>query len=268
MCPFFSIIIPTYNSGETIIQTIESILIQSFENFEILIIDGLSSDDTLDKIRLFQHSSVRESVIKILSEPDKGVYDAMNKGIGLSSGEWIFFLGSDDIIFDERVLEDIHTFISIDSVDFLYGNVKLLSNKVICGEEFDIIKLHTNKNICHQAIFYKKIIFDKLGKYNLNYKVVADWEFNIRCFRHPDLIIKYIDRNISVYNDIDGLSSKAHADRFYDEIPLIYINKLSDVKIEIFNLRNSREYKIGKGIYKMLKFFGVIKITSRLKQIF
>src|SRR5246127_4505724 len=100
--PSFSVIIPTYNSAKTISQSIQSVLRQSFTGYEVLIIDGASTDDTLAITSAFNSER-----IKTISEKDRGVYDAMNKGIKLAKGQWLYFLGSDDALYDDSVLEKI-----------------------------------------------------------------------------------------------------------------------------------------------------------------
>lgn len=201
--PFFSIIIPTYNSEKTLKVALKSILSQSYYDYEILIIDGASKDKTLEFIKMFALADKR---IRWISDKDNGVYDAMNKGINIAKGKWLFFLGSDDYLFEENVLAKVYDSISAhQGVDIIYGNV----TSTYLGEKydgfFDSMKI-THKNICHQAIFYKKAIFDLLGGYNLKYKVNSDWEFNIRCFFSDKIKIEYVDLIISYFSG-GGLSN-------------------------------------------------------------
>lgn len=199
----FSIIIPTYNSGKTLYNTIESILKQTFNGFEIVIVDGISGDDTL-KIA----SAFNDDRIKIFSEKDTGVYDAMNKGILHCNGEWIYFLGSDDVLLNSEVLEKIKNEIQLNSdTDFIYGDVVFKSSNQVYYGESSLYRLLNEGNISHQAIFYKKSIFQKVGLFNLKYKVYADWEFNIRCFFDERTIKRYIDIKIALFNDLDGISA-------------------------------------------------------------
>lgn len=110
----FSIIIPTYNSSATLGQALNSIIEQSFKDFEILIMDGASSDKT---VAIAQ--KINDPRISIYSEPDSGVYDAMNKGIARARGEWVYFLGSDDWLINNTVLDKINAHISPD-IDIIY----------------------------------------------------------------------------------------------------------------------------------------------------
>lgn len=199
----FSIIIPTYNSSKTLERCLKSILNQTFNDFEILVIDGLSLDNTI-KIA----NSFVDERIKVFSEKDNGIYDAMNKGIEKANGEWLYFLGSDDTLYDADTLGDINLYLSSDLIDIIYGNVIFKSsNKKYLGE-FNLEKLLLERrNICHQAVFYNKSVFKKIGNYNLKYEVLADYDLNIRAFLYENLIIKHTDRIIATYND-QGISSK------------------------------------------------------------
>jgi glycosyltransferase involved in cell wall biosynthesis len=238
--PFFSIIIPTYNSDATLSNSLDSIICQKFNDFEILIMDGLSTDNTLKTVEEYNDSRIR-----IYSEKDKGIYDAMNKGILQARGEWLYFMGSDDELYDENVLFDIAAFIkSYDKLEFIYGNVVLKKHGTIYDGKFDRIKLYFT-NICHQAVLYKKTMFQTIGLYNLYYVALADWDLNMRCFLHPNITIQYVDRIIANYNDLTGFSRTYGADDpLHKERIDFYINKT----------KRSKEYKIGYRIVKILKY--------------
>nr|WP_321452386.1 glycosyltransferase family 2 protein [uncultured Carboxylicivirga sp.] len=197
--PFFiSIIIPTYNC-ETVIQSaINSIIEQTFTNYELICIDGKSTDQTL---KIIKENALKHTNISFVSEPDNGIYDAMNKGIQLAKGTYIYFLGADDRLYSNKTLELVYQQISQTGGDLIYGNV-MVNNTVYDGE-FSYRKMF-NKNICHQAIFYHKQIFSKY-LYNTHYKSLADWDFNLRCFANHLFKIKYFDQIIAYYNN-DGFS--------------------------------------------------------------
>jgi glycosyltransferase involved in cell wall biosynthesis len=200
----FSIIIPTFNSARTLETCLESIVSQTYDIKEVIIIDGLSTDGTLDIVQAFQQ---KFNYIKYISEKDRGIYDAMNKGIKIAKGEWLYFLGSDDYLYNKHVLETINTTIAnLDhSFDIIYGNIaspKLGNNY---GGEFDRYRI-LKKNICHQAIFYRRTIFQRLGNYNLRYKLWADYELNLRCFLDSNIRTKHLEIVIAFYSD-EGVSS-------------------------------------------------------------
>jgi glycosyltransferase involved in cell wall biosynthesis len=204
-----SVIVPCLNAGATIANCINSILMQEYSNFEIIVIDGLSTDETINIVNRL----IADGDHKIISGKDDGIYDAINKGIDMASGDYLIVLGSDDVFYDNKVLNRV--FLSdFKYADLIYGNVIFKSTNAIYDGKFNIIKLMT-KNICHQSIFYHKSVYEKLGKYDTKYKALADVLFNIRCFESGDITIRYIDEIISIYND-KGYSS-THSDTAYWE---------------------------------------------------
>jgi len=198
--PFFSIIIPTYNSEKTLKQCLESVVNQSFTNFEALIMDGVSTDKTLE---IAENSN--DYRIRIFSEKDKGIYDAMNKGIKLAKGEWLYFLGSDDELYNLDVLCKIYEYIEKSNIDIIYGNVYSTLFGGIYDGVFTREKIE-NKNICHQAMFFNKKVFKKTGKFDLKYKAYADWDHNLKCFFSSRIKNMYVNEVIANYAD-GGYSS-------------------------------------------------------------
>lgn len=195
----FSIITPTYNCGSKIETTINSVLLQDEDLFEFIIMDGASTDDTLSVINKYAGQ------IRVVSEKDRGVYDAMNKGIGLASGKYLYFLGAGDSLRAD-VLRKIEKRMPDERLSFVYGNVYWMDQAIIYSGEFDKSRLKTH-NICHQAIFYERAIFDVLGKFELRYKVLADYVFNIKCFGDDRIQKRYIDYVIANFEG-GGLSAK------------------------------------------------------------
>lgn len=201
--PSFSIITPTLNSEKHIANCIKSITNQAYLNKEHWFIDGLSNDNT---INIIQQQSSQFSYIYYLNEKDKGIYDAMNKGIQKATGEWIFFLGSDDYLYNTDVLETIATHITTNpNAQIIYGNVWYEKYKCLYDGEFNIEKL-LKHNICHQAIFYHRSVFQKIGLFDLQYAQEADYEFNLRCWFNDSITHTYIPVTISYYAD-GGASS-------------------------------------------------------------
>ena len=185
----FTIITPTFNSGEKIVGTSASVFAQPQELYEYLIIDGGSDRVSLDYIRGLG------SRARWISEADAGIYDAMNKGIRLAQGKLIYFLGAGDRL-HPGVLRKVADQSTNDpeAIQFLYGDVGWPSVGRH-GGAFTPARL-ARSNICHQAIFYDRRIFDLLGGFDLRYKICADHAMNIRCFgcqkihkHHLDLII-------------------------------------------------------------------------------
>lgn len=182
--PFFSIIIPTYNAEKVIERCLCSIISQLFQSYEVIIVDGNSTDNTIS----ISKESFNGEKIKLFSQKDEGTYDAMNKGIELSTGEWIYFLGSDDELYDNNVLSSIAKAANQIDANVIYGNALIVNdstwakNGEVYDGEFDFSKL-ARKNICHQAIFYKRSFLNAFNlRYNLAYTLLADWDFNFQCF--------------------------------------------------------------------------------------
>jgi len=144
--------------------------------------------------------------LRYLSEPDEGVYDAMNKGIQLTSGEFLYFLGAGDRLLP-GVLEAVAAEIrqlpcqgKTSRPTLLYGNVNWSWYSRPYDGRFNRFKL-LRRNICHQAIFYQRSVFERLGFYNTKYRSLADWEFNIRCFNDRGIRKRYIPLRIA---DFEG----------------------------------------------------------------
>ena len=116
-----SIITSTYNSEKTVKDTLDSILCQTYKDIEVLIIDGKSKDKTLDIVRHYE--KLFQGKLKFISEPDKGIYDAMNKGIRMATGDVVGILNSDDLYMDNKVLEDVANAFMQKNVDSVYGNL-------------------------------------------------------------------------------------------------------------------------------------------------
>lgn len=207
--PKISVITPTYNAESLIEACLLNVAAQSYENREHLIIDNESTDSTPDIVRNLakQHPHIR-----LISGKDKGIYDALNKGIGLSSGEWVYILGSDDTFYDNHVLEDIFAGQETGRYDIIYGNVIWGDENRIYDGEFSMHKF-MEKNICQQAIFYSSTLFSRFEKFDTRYKMLADWVFNMQWFCRDDVQKLYIDHIIATYNPY-GFSAQAEDSEF------------------------------------------------------
>ncbi len=172
--PRLSIIIPTFNSDAVLNRALDSIVGQSFTDWEVLIMDGVSTDGTIKAAQ-----SYNDPRIRIFSEPDKGIYDAMNKGINRACGEWLYFLGSDDWLLTPDTLQTIFS-MDIDGYDVVYGDVESEHLDPEHSGEWSLATIDFNR--CHQGIFYNKRVFQKLGYYNLKYPIWADYDLNLKWF--------------------------------------------------------------------------------------
>ena len=217
MNPLYSIIIPTYNSESSLKETLDSVLEQSFTDLEIILMDGGSKDGTVAIAE-----SYNDSRIKIYSEPDKGVYDAMNKGIAKSSGQWIYFIGSDDFLYTPEVLQNITKKLKKIKNNVLYGNVIIkgdagwANDGQIYNGKYTLQRL-LRGNICHQSIFYRRsFLIENRLIYNLSYPVVADWDFNIQCRLKTSF--SYLDIIVAIFNAGGISTGTTNSDPFLNEI--------------------------------------------------
>jgi len=191
-----SVVIATYNCGNMVRETIESYANQTYKNKELLIIDGGSDNKTLSIL-----NDYKDVINVFISESDKGIYDAMNKGLKHASGDFLIFMGSDDHFVSYDTLERVARHIKDENIIY-YGDIwRPLDNDIYCGK-FYRYKLAV-KNISHQAIFYPKSVY-KLKDYTLKYKIMGDYAYNITLW--PNHKFKYIREPIS-YISQRGLSS-------------------------------------------------------------
>jgi glycosyltransferase involved in cell wall biosynthesis len=211
--PLFSIITANFNSGEKLSRTAASITAQCGD-WEYIVIDGASSDPSLDSaLQLARDDPGR---IRLLSEPDRGIYDAMNKGIRAALGRYLYFIGAGDRLLP-GVLERVAGSLPSHDRAFLYGDV-LWSGTRYDGP-FDWRKL-CRKNICHQAIFYGRGVFESCGLYDLRYRNCADWDMNLKCFGRSEIEKIYLSLVIAEYEG-DGSSSTGDAEFERDKLERI-----------------------------------------------
>lgn len=179
--PLLSIITVCYNSEKTIKRTIQSILNQTIIGFEFIIIDGNSSDNTKKIISSFENDFKKKKINYLwISEKDKGIYDAFNKGVRLAKGEWVSFLGSDDYYFEnalELYTKEIKTFNG--NVDLIHSNVNLGNRKTL-NDKWSWRVFRRKMNIAHVGAFHNQEYFKKYGLFNETYKIAGDYELLLR----------------------------------------------------------------------------------------
>ena len=217
--PTFSIITINFNDAIGLSKTIESVLSQSFTDYEYIIIDGGSTDGSVDVIK--RHA---EQLTYWVSEKDAGVYDAMNKGIVAAKGDYLLFLNSGDYLHSNDVLKRISE--NNSNIDLIYGDIILAQNSVIVGKKISPDKISRVflywDCIGHQAQFIKRVLFEKYGNYSLEYKICADYEFFLRVFLKYRISTKHISIPVSVY-DISGMSGNpANREKLIREYKLIH----------------------------------------------
>lgn len=191
-----SIITVCYDSALTIYDAINSVNIQTFSNIEHIFIDGGSKDSTVD---IINNNSKREKVI--VSEKDNGLYDAINKGIKMASGDVLGFVHSDDLLASGDVISEIAKEFNKCYYDGVYGDLNYVSLK----DTSSIIRKWKSKSFekrllnhgwmpAHPTVFLRKEVYEKHGLFNLNYKIAADYDFIIRIFKDETLKFKYLPK--------------------------------------------------------------------------
>lgn len=180
-----SVITATYNSGKTVCDTIESVLRQSYKNVEYIIIDGNSTDDTLDIVRAYE--SQFGGRMRYISEYDKGIYDAMNKGMAMATGDVVGILNSDDFYSSDDVLEQVAKILSNNNIDAIYGDVHYVHDECLdkcvryySSRLFRRSWMRFGFMPAHPSFYCLRSIYEKYGAFDLSYKVAADFENLLR----------------------------------------------------------------------------------------
>lgn len=196
-----SVITATYNSAESVKSSIDSVLNQNYNDIEYLIIDGKSSDSTLLIIKELANNF---NEVNLFSEKDKGIYDALNKGIKLSKGDVLGFVHSDDLLASPLIISEIVEKISKENLDGVYGNLnyvqKLNVNKIVRkwqSNDFDYDLLKKGWMPAHPTFFLKKSVYEKHGLFNLNYSISADYDFMMRVLSDKSLKFGYLPKVIT-----------------------------------------------------------------------
>lgn len=197
--PFLSIITINYNNKIGLEKTVRSVLCQSFKDYEYIIIDGGSNDGSKQYLE-FQNNLFHFWV----SEPDNGIYNAMNKGIKVANGEYLLFLNSGDFLNDENSLKD---FIKNEEFygDIIYGDYRFEKGFKIFPDHLTPL-FFARTSLPHQSTFFKRNVFEDMGNYNESYKIVSDREFYIKCFLSNKFTFKHINLPLTVY-DLAGVSN-------------------------------------------------------------
>jgi putative colanic acid biosynthesis glycosyltransferase len=207
--PLVSIIVAVRNAEKTVARTLESILSQSYVNKEIILIDGVSSDSTLDIVETY-----KDRLSFFLSEPDRGIADAYNKGIARAHGEWIYFLNADDIFYSDTTLAECFACGPFDGDDLVVGKVVADNGRVFDGRYSWTLLLRNC--VHHQAIFYRARPL-KNSPYNAQYKRYGhDHEHNLLLWRR-NARVRYIDCTIALWATggvSDGGKWKDYAEEF------------------------------------------------------
>lgn len=195
-----SIITATFNSAKTLKDTIQSVLRQTNKDFEYLIIDGGSTDETIDIVKSYE--SEFSGRLKWVSEKDEGIYDAMNKGIKMASGDVVGILNSDDYFTSDDILQTVDNAFKSHEIDAIYGDIHFIRD----GNPQKCVRYYSSRMFrpfwlrfgfmpAHPSFYCKREIFDKAGLYSLDYKIGADYEMMVRLFKKYRIMSQYINKD-------------------------------------------------------------------------
>ena len=200
--PIISIITVNYNNAIGLNKTINSVVSQSFQDFEFIVIDGYSTDKSIDIIK--QNPRINEWI----SEKDNGIYDAQNKGILKAKGNYLLFLNSGDILVNNQVLQKVSVLLS-GNKSFYYSNLilkkDLVKEKLFAPKLIDV-DFMLNSTFWHPCVFIKSDLFKQYGLYNTAFKICGDYEFFVRCLLKPNITSQYMNEFITEF-DGNGISN-------------------------------------------------------------
>ena len=244
-----SIITSTYNSKEALPSALESIKKQDYDDIEHIIIDGASTDGTIELIKEYVNSNANAQYI---SESDKGIYDALNKGIEKATGDYIGILHSDDLLASNTIISTIVNKLKAEKTDCIYGDLKYVAkddiDKVIrnwVSGEFTKKKLHRGWMPPHPTLFVKKELFEKYGTYDLQFRIAADYDFMTRILSNG-VSISYLPEVVTLMR-VGGESNKS--------IKNIWKKSMEDLKVMRRNNIGGLRCLFMKNFSKIGQFF-------------
>jgi len=247
-----SIITVCFNAKDTIEQTFISLTNQTYKNIEHIVIDGVSTDGTLDVINKYT-----ASITHFVSEPDTGIYNAMNKGLKYATGDIVYFLNATDSLYDEKVFEKVvNEFEKYSDLEMIWGDIKFIE----VGKEPRIYKNNCFKtkndflynNPCHQAIFYKNELFKKYGNYDEDIKIFGDYDLNVRMVVTNNARCKYVPEIIASF-EIGGISTSSD-----DKVKLLH--KADRLKVFNKNFKHKFHFRADKFITK--NFGTIVRVAK------
>ena len=232
-----SIITACYNAESTIEETIRSVAGQTYNNIEYIVVDGASSDSARSILKKYE-----SNISKLISEPDNGVYNAMNKGIKAATGDLLFFLNADDVFINELVVGQFAEFAKTNKAGLILGNILLIDKYT--GQVYhekqpliDNIQL-LKSTVFHPATFFRREGFEKFGLYNEENKIASDYEWYLNYFVKNNGNYAYLDKPISIFS-MSGLSSdKEHGKIHQEERRKIQKKYFNQKQIKTFEFLN------------------------------
>jgi glycosyltransferase involved in cell wall biosynthesis len=227
-----SIVTVCLNSEKTIRETLESIYLQTYPSIEHIIIDGGSVDNTLEIIQSFSRSKI------LITEKDNGIYDAMNKGVSMASGEVIGILNSDDLFENEMTVQTVMDHFRLNpEVDVVYGDLNYVNSKNVDkivrkwkSKAYYIDFFEHGDVPAHPSIFLKRKVYEEAGLFNLDFSLAADYEFMLRIFKKHDYNSKYVN-NVFVKMRLGGATNQSFLNVWKQNIEIVKAWKHNELKM-------------------------------------
>jgi glycosyltransferase involved in cell wall biosynthesis len=259
LSPTVSIITVSHNSVRTISDTIKSVLAQTYDDIEYIIIDGSSTDGTIELVNSFG-----KNISKFLSEPDKGIYDAINKGIRLATGDIVGILNSDDFFYDSFVIERIAEQFKENEIDAVFGDARFVdpvrTSKVVryySSKYFNTGKFKFGFMPAHPSFYVKRELFEEFGYYKVDYKIAADFELLVRFLYINKIEFRYLEMPFLSMRT-GGVSNKSIISKYTLNKEIARACKENGIRTNFFRIyskyftkmfeflgnRNSRHYSI------------------------
>lgn len=240
--PKLSIITINRNNAVGLQRTMKSVYTQRCTDVEYIVIDGASIDDSVSVIQSYATQNTELS-LNWLSEPDTGIYNAMNKGLRLATGEYCLFLNSGDCLADAGVLEKVVPLLG--GVDVYYGDAVFSQEKNMLERMYPdklTMDFFYNDSLCHQAIFYRRELLQLLGGYDETYRLIADWVLNVQLFRGK-YSFEHIPVQVANY-DTEGITGgsigyekcRQERERYYKTNGLWYIHQWMWIKRKTYQI--------------------------------
>ncbi|TKC03425.1 glycosyltransferase family 2 protein [Pedobacter cryotolerans] len=240
--PKLSVITIVYNNAKDIERTMLSVLNQTYSNIEYILIDGASTDGTKDIIYKY-----KDRLAQFISEPDKGIYDAMNKGLALATGDYVLFMNSGDEIYDSETVD--HVFSSAPSGDIYYGETEMFDEnwkslgqrRHIAPEHFDWHSFKYGMNVSHQAIYIKRSLTEP---YDLQYKYSSDIDWIIKAAKKSSNVVNthlYVAKYL-----VGGMSKQKHLESLKERFKILthYYGLVPNLINHVFIALNLAQYFI------------------------
>jgi glycosyltransferase involved in cell wall biosynthesis len=229
-----SIITVVYNGEKYLEQTIQSVIKQTYINIEYIIIDGGSTDGTVDIIKKYE-----DKISYWISEKDNGIYDAMNKGLAVATGDIIGLLNSDDFYIDNLVIENIVHEFQTRKVDSVYADLIYINNQNKVVRYYDSSKFTPNKfqyglMPAHPTFFARKEVYDKFGNFRLDFKIAADFEILARFLYSNNISFSYIQKPLVKMRT--GGVSNSFSSIWINSLEQLKACKLNNIKTNIFKI--------------------------------